>query len=124
MPSGAGGDRRALGAAGEEAAARALRREGWTLLERNARVRAGEIDLVVERRGVLGFVEVKARRSRAAGTPEEAVDARKAARVAACAEEYLARRGLADAPRELLVAAVDMDAAGKPLDVRIVPIEE
>jgi putative endonuclease len=119
-----GGARRALGAAGEEAAARALRREGWTLLDRNARVRAGEIDLVVERRGVLGFVEVKARRSRAAGTPEEAVDGRKAARVAAAAEEYLARRGLSAAPRALLVAAVDMDAEGRPVEVRIVPLEE
>lgn len=120
----AGGGNRALGADGEEAAARALVRDGWTLLDRNARVRAGEIDLVVERRGVLGFVEVKARRSRAAGTPEEAVDARKAARVAACAAEYLARRGLAEAPRELLLAAVDMDASGRPVEVRIVPIEE
>ena len=116
-------ERRTHGKAGEDAAALALRREGWILLDRNARVRAGEIDLVVERRGVLGFVEVKARRSRAAGTPEEAVDSRKAARVAAAAEEYLARRGLSEAPRALLVAAVDLDPAGSPVEVRILPLE-
>ncbi len=114
-------DRRALGAAGEEAAARALRREGWTLLDRNARMRSGEIDLVVERKGVLGFVEVKARRPRPGVVPEEAVDERKASRVAAAAEEYLARRGLSRARRALLVAAVDLDPAGVPVSVRIVP---
>ena len=116
-------DRRALGAAGEDAAARALGREGWTLLERNARVRAGEIDLVVERKGVLGFVEVKARRPGSPVAPEEAVDARKADRVLAAADEYLSRRGLSGAPRAYLVAAVDLDADGRPVAVRIVPLE-
>jgi putative endonuclease len=116
-------DRRALGRSGEDAAARALTGEGWTLLDRNARTPSGEIDLVLERAGVLGFVEVKARRSRAAGSPEEAVDDRKAGRVARAAEEYLARRGMSGAKSVLLVAAVDMDPAGKPLAVRILPLE-
>jgi putative endonuclease len=116
-------DRRALGDAGEEAAARALAREGWTLLDRNARTPSGEIDLVVERKGVLGFVEVKARRSRAAGAPEEGVDAGKAARVLRAMEEYLARRGLRGARTAFLVAAVDLDPAGRPVEVRIVPGE-
>jgi putative endonuclease len=116
-------DRRALGAAGEDAAARALRRDGWTLLDRNARTPSGEIDLVLERRGVLGFVEVKARRLREGGRPEEAVDDRKAGRVARAAGEYLARRGLAGARTVFLVAAVDLDAGGSPLGVRIVPME-
>jgi len=116
-------DRRALGAAGEDAAARALEGEGWTLLDRNARTPSGEIDLVLERKGVLGFVEVKARRSRAAGSPEEAVDAPKAARVARAAGEYLARRGLSSARTVLLVAAVDMDPEGRPLAVRILPMD-
>ena len=116
-------DRRALGAAGEEAAARALVKEGWTLLDRNARTRSGEIDIVAERRGVLGFIEVKARRSRAAGTPEEAVDDGKASRVAKAAAEYLRGKGLSGARAEILVAAVDMDPAGKPVAVRIVPLE-
>lgn len=116
-------DRRALGRTGEDAAARALAGEGWTLLDRNARTPSGEIDLVLERAGVLGFVEVKARRSRAAGSPEEAVDDRKADRVARAAGEYLARRGLSGARSVLLVAAVDMDPAGNPLAVRILPMD-
>ena len=117
-------DNRALGRKGEDAAAKALEKEGWTLLERNARVRAGEIDIVAERRGVMGFVEVKARRSRRSGSPEEAVDARKSDRVARAAAEYLSARGLADARRAYLVAAVDLDPAGNPVGVRLLPMQD
>jgi len=117
-------DAGSLGRTGEDAAARALAREGWTLLERNARTPSGEIDLVLEKGGVLAFVEVKARRPRPAEAPEEAVDREKAARVARASEEYLARRRLRDARRTLLVAAVDCDSAGNPVGVRILPLEE
>ena len=55
-------DKRATGQAGEAAAERYLKRCGFKLLHRNLRMgRAGEIDLVMEHRGVLVFVEVKAR---------------------------------------------------------------
>ncbi len=113
-----------LGAAGEEAAAAALRRAGWTLLDRNVRVGRGEIDLIMERGGVLGFVEVKTRSGRGGGTPEEGVDGRKRRRFATAVEAFLARKGLAAAPRVLLVAAVDADGDGHPRAVRVVPMED
>ena len=117
-------DAGSLGRVGEDAAAGAMAKRGWTLLERNARTPSGEIDLVLEKGGVMGFVEVKDRRSRAAGAPEEAVDRAKAERVARASEEYLARRRLRGARRALFVAAVDLDPAGKPVGVRILPMED
>jgi len=48
------------GRAGENAAARHLRRHGYRIIERNLRLgRLGEIDIVAEKRGVLAIVEVK-----------------------------------------------------------------
>lgn len=35
--------------------------EGWHVLARRARTKAGELDLVAEREGLLAFIEVKAR---------------------------------------------------------------
>jgi putative endonuclease len=92
---------------------------------RNVRTRAGEVDLVAELRGVLYFVEVKARTlGGPTGRPEEALTPRKLARVANAADEILKSRGLADAPRRLLGAAVDLDPGGAPLGVRLGPVEE
>ena len=69
------------GAAGEAAAARYLEARGFTVLDRNWRGDAGEIDLVVARGRTLAIVEVKTRRSMAFGDPLNAVDPRKLARL-------------------------------------------
>jgi putative endonuclease len=62
--------RHAIGRRGEELAARHLGRRGFVVLERNARTRYGEIDLVAFDGATLVFVEVKTRRtSGAEGVP-------------------------------------------------------
>ncbi|HEY7829936.1 MAG TPA: YraN family protein [Solirubrobacteraceae bacterium] len=55
--------RRTLGRLGEELAVTHLRRMGFALLERNARTRHGEIDVIAFDGRTLVFVEVKTRRS-------------------------------------------------------------
>jgi len=67
--------RRALGAYGEEIAARLLTTEhGMTLLDRNWRCSEGELDLVLREGDVLVACEVKTRRGEGCGSPHEAVD--------------------------------------------------
>lgn len=71
-----------------------LRLKGWTIVQRRARVRGGEVDIVARRGKVLAFVEVKARADDAG--IEMALDRHRLARVAAAAEQLavrLARRG-------------------------------
>jgi putative endonuclease len=53
------GSSAAIGRAGEEAAACALRKEGMKVLFRNVRSQAGEIDLIAQDGESLVFVEVK-----------------------------------------------------------------
>lgn len=88
------GQRRDLGAAGEAAAADFLSRQGYTILERNYRCPAGEVDLVALERGTLVFVEVKTRRRNDFGSPFEAVDARKQRRMERAAVHYISHRRL------------------------------
>ena len=85
--------RRELGAEGEARAAALLEARGFRILERNARADGVEIDLVARRGPLLAFVEVKTRRSRAFGAPEEAVDFRKRARLTRGAAAWLRERG-------------------------------
>ncbi|HJQ84325.1 MAG TPA: YraN family protein [Candidatus Binatia bacterium] len=82
--------RGALGRQGEAVAEAFLRANRWTIVARNYRCRAGEIDLVALDGPVLVFVEVRSRRGEIAGTPLESVDGRKRAQIARVAQHFLA----------------------------------
>ncbi len=82
---------RALGIAGEERAAWYYRLRGYSILERNVRLPAGEIDLVVKRGRTIAVAEVKTRQSTAAGEGHEAVDRRKRERMIRLGDQWAAR---------------------------------
>ncbi|MBL1079084.1 YraN family protein [Nocardia sp. 2] len=63
----------ALGAHGEELAARFLRDAGLEIVARNWRCRYGELDLIAHDGDITAFVEVKTRTARTFGPPAEAV---------------------------------------------------
>ncbi len=81
--------RKSLGAEGEARAARFLAARGYRIVARNVRAGGVEIDIVARRGSLLVFAEVKTRRSRATGAPEEAVDARKQLRLVRGARAWL-----------------------------------
>src|SRR4030095_8969736 len=64
--------RKITGERGEEEAARFLTRSGFSILERNVRTRAGEIDLVAKEGKTLVFVEGKTRPDMEGDTPQPA----------------------------------------------------
>jgi putative endonuclease len=72
------------GREGEAEAALWLARQGWQILAERVKTKAGEIDLIARRAGLVAFVEVKWR-ARAAALAE-AIDERRLARVAAAVE--------------------------------------
>jgi putative endonuclease len=105
---GATGDRRrGTARSGEALAALFLRLKGYRIEARNWRCPLGELDIVAWDRDTLVFVEVKARSGASAGTPEEAVDARKQARLVQLAEAYLAQRHGPTPPCRFDVIAVE-----------------
>ena len=75
-------DRR--GREGEAEAAMWLTQQGWRVIAERVRTRAGEIDLIARRPGLVAFVEVKWRGRSAALA--DAIDERRLARVAAAVE--------------------------------------
>jgi putative endonuclease len=109
---GEGGRRQRLGRRGEELAARHLAAKGYQIVERNWRCAQGELDLVACDGECLAFVEVRTRRGRALGTPEESVSATKQARLVALAEAYLQAHDWPGSCR-IDVIAIEMDAGGR-----------
>lgn len=72
------------GREGEAAAAMFLAQQGWRIVAERVKTKAGEIDLIVKKAGLVAFVEVKWR-ARAASLGD-AIDERRLARVARAVE--------------------------------------
>ncbi|HEU5142562.1 MAG TPA: YraN family protein [Solirubrobacterales bacterium] len=114
--------RQSLGQHAEDLVAARLAAAGWEIVERNARTRYGELDLVALDAAALVFVEVKAGRAGSNFGPERpvlAVDARKQRRLRRLATAWMSeRRGL---PRyddiRFDAVGVTFDRAGNALDV-------
>ena len=67
-----------IGDFGEKAAEDYLVEMDYLILERNYRLKFGEIDIIAAKDGGLVFVEVKTRKSNLFGEPSEYVDRKKA----------------------------------------------
>ncbi len=83
----------ARGAEAEQAAAHYLTECGLRVIERNFRVRGGEIDLVCRDGATVVFVEVRLRRRADFGGAGASITAAKQARIIAAARHWLARHG-------------------------------
>lgn len=99
-----------LGRRAEAMAEEFLRTHRYTIVARNYRCRAGEIDLVALDGSVIVFVEVRCRSSITFGTPLESVDGRKQARVGRVAEHFLSARRWHDRDARFDVIGVRFDA--------------
>lgn len=91
-------NKRKIGAAYEQAAAEHLAGQGYELITANYRCPPGEIDLVAKDGAYLVFIEVKYRKTLNAGSPFEAVNAKKQQTLRRAAQWYLTERKLSDVP--------------------------
>jgi len=114
--------RQRLGSRAEDLVAARLAAAGWRVLERNARSRHGELDIVALDDRTLVFVEVKAGREGSAYGPERpvlAVGPRKQSRIRRLAAAWMAERR--DLPRYTAircdVVGVTFDRAGRVIEV-------
>jgi putative endonuclease len=89
-------ERQLLGAEGERAAEKFLRRQRYTIVARNYRCPSGEVDLVALDRSTVVFIEVKTRTQAGFGSPLEAVDRRKQRQIQRAAQHYLTTNRLHD----------------------------
>lgn len=113
--------RRRTGQIAEDLVADRLAAADWEIVERNARTRYGELDLVALDGQTLVFVEVKAAR---AGTgygparPIESVDFRKQRRVRRLATAWMSERRLLSRWEELRFDAIGvvLDSTGRAVD--------
>jgi putative endonuclease len=114
--------RRRTGQRAEDLVARRLAAAGWEIVERNARTRYGELDIVALDGRSLVFVEVKAGRQGADFGPERpilAVGPRKQLKVRRLATAWMSERRGVPSYDEIRFDAIGVtfDRAGRLVDV-------
>ncbi|RSX49568.1 YraN family protein [Bifidobacterium castoris] len=111
-----------LGAAGEAAAQAWLACRRIRVIGANWRTRYGEIDViaVTQNRTVL-FIEVKTRRTRRFGAPEEAVHPAKQANLRRAAAQWLGARGARVPHVAVRFDVIALSVSGDGVDVRHIP---
>ena len=89
-----------------------LRNRGWRIVDRNVRFLRKEIDLVVEKDGLVAFVEVKGRSGPAFGHPLEAITWRKRQAISMAARLWIARSRVEARSYRFDAVSVFLDGAG------------
>ena len=112
--------RRETGILGEKLAKDFLRKRGYRILEANYRCTRGEVDLIAEHKDFLVFVEVRTKRSREFGTPEESITPAKMERLIAVASHYRQTHESLPQLWRIDVVAVELSQKGKPSRIELI----
>lgn len=106
---------RQIGNAGEKAAQKFLKRQGYRLVTTNYTCRGGEIDIIAWDKQTLVFVEVRSRSHVQFGQPQETVNRCKQQRLRQAATQYLHQTKQTDVYCRFDVVAVCWQEKGKPV---------
>jgi putative endonuclease len=110
-----------LGAWGEELAAAFLQQKGYAILERDWKSGHKDLDIVATIDDVVVFVEVKTRRNRVFGEPEEAIDYRKLQNLRQAINYYVKSRRI---NREIRLDAITVVGTPEGASPEITHIED
>ena len=102
------------GSLGEKLAGDFLKARGYQIIATNYRSPDGEIDIIASKGGITVFFEVRAKTSRAFGTPEESVTERKKQKLIAVSQHYLQSLDLQPSGWRIDFIGVEMDSTGNP----------
>src|SRR3989344_5868996 len=100
-------DNKPSGNYGEDLACKYLKDLGYKILERNYRIRGGEIDIVAKDKEYLVFVEVKARWSHEYGLPSESITPWKIKALLKTALFYIQKIKWGEGPYRIDLVSID-----------------
>lgn len=103
----------------EKFAASFLKKNGYKILDLNFRSKFGEIDIISRSKDILCFVEVKFRKNRDFGLPEDFVDHRKQKKIIKTALYYLSIKEIEDLNIRFDIVSVEPGVKNK-LNARLI----
>lgn len=108
-----------IGALGEEAAVKAIKKQGYKVIERNYRTKMGEIDIIAKDGEYTCFIEVRLRKNNDFGSPADTIDIRKQQKIIRTAKYYAVIKKIYDTPMRFDAVLINADAKdGKLTNVK------
>jgi putative endonuclease len=104
--------RRETGILGEKLACDFLGKNGYRIIEKNFRCPGGEVDIIAQQQDTLVFVEVRTKRSRQFGSPEESITPAKMEKLRTVAAYYWQSHDNLPESWRIDVVAIQMDSRG------------
>ena len=108
-----------IGKMGEQEAVRFLKKKNYKIVDLNFSCKTGEIDIIAYHQDTIVFVEVKTRKNNAFGTPGQAVNKSKQARLIKTALYYLQSKNKYNENIRFDIVEVWFDRGVK--DVNLIP---
>jgi putative endonuclease len=112
--------RKETGDLGEKLARDYLEKHGYAIVETNCRTTGGEIDIVARQGDFLVFVEVRTKRSKAFGTAEESITAKKQQHLIASAAYYYQSHENLPSSYRIDFVAVEIGSDNKPDRINLI----
>lgn len=112
--------RRETGILGEKLAKEFLTRKGYQILETNYRCPYGEMDIVAQQKDCLVFIEVRTKRGRQFGSPEESVTSAKMEKLRAVAAHYQQTHENLPAGWRIDLVAVELGKGNTPIRIELI----
>lgn len=110
--------RKDIGAFGEKLAGEYLKKRGYRILETNYRSPDGEVDIIAKEGEYLVFVEVRTKRGRSFGTPQESITQAKAERLIKVAYYY--QQTNQNLPQLWRIDVVSVDLGGRSPQIELI----
>jgi putative endonuclease len=112
--------RRETGAVGEKIARDFLGKNGYDILETNYRCPGGEIDIIAKQADTLVFIEVRTKKNRLFGSPEESITRVKKERLRTLADHYGQEHDNLPSTWRIDVVAIQMDNSGRVSRIELI----
>lgn len=104
-----------IGNLGEEAAVKAIKKQGYKIIERNYRTKMGEIDIIARDGEYTCFIEVRLRKNNDFGSPADTIDINKQRKIIRTAQYYAVTKKIYDTPMRFDAVLINADAKGGKL---------
>ena len=112
--------RRETGMIGEKLARDFLANNGYKIVDTNYRCRAGEVDIIALQEDTLVFIEVRTKKSRSFGSPEESITPRKAEHMRLAALQYAIEHEDMPQTWRIDLVAIEMNREGKAERIELI----